>query len=133
MMRHSVNQFLQTRRLFVIIFAIGLLVMASRNVTDPDVWWHLRTGQIILQTHHVPQVDPYSFTRAGQPWIDHEWLSQVLIYLLYRAGGWGALSIIFGAVAATALLLVFARSPGKPYVAGLVALVGAFASAPSWG
>jgi len=128
-----VSEWLQTRRLFVIIFALGLFVMACRNVTDPDVWWHLRTGQIILQTRHVPQADLYSFTRAGQSWIDHEWLSQVLIYFLFRTGGWGALIVIFGAVVATALLLVFARSPGKPYVAGVVTLLGVFASAPGWG
>lgn len=131
--RHSVSEWLQTRRLFVIIFALGLFVMACRNVTDPDVWWHLRTGQIILQTGQVPHADLYSFTRLGQPWIDHEWLSQVLIYSLFRTGGYSALIIFFGAVAAIALLLVFARSPGKPYVAGVVTLVAAFASAPSWG
>jgi hypothetical protein len=124
---------LRTRRLFVIILALGLFVMASRNVTDPDVWWHLRTGQIILQTHKIPEADPYSFTRAGQPWVDHEWFSQILVYFLFRIGGWRALIVIFGAVVATALLLVFARSPGKPYVAGVVTVLGAFASAPSWG
>jgi len=128
-----VSALLRTRRLFVIIFALGLFVMACRNVTDPDVWWHLRTGQIILQTHQAPRADPYSFTRAGQPWIDHEWLSQVLIYLLFRTGGWIALIVTFGAAVAAALLLVFARSPGKPYGAVLVTLLAAFASAPSWG
>jgi len=131
--RHSVSEWLQTRRLFVIIFALGLFVMACRNVTDPDVWWHLRTGQIILQTRDVPHADPYSYTRRGVPWIDHEWLSQVLIYLLFRSGGWMALTVTFGAVVAAALLLVFARSPGKPYLAAVGTLLGAFASAPSWG
>ena len=127
------REFLQTRRLFVIVFALGLFVMASRNVTDPDVWWHLRTGQLILQTGHVPRVDPYSFTRAGQRWIDHEWLSQILIYGLYRAGGWITPIAFFGAIAAAALMLAYARSPGKPYVAAVVTLLGAFAAAPSWG
>lgn len=127
------RELLQTRRLFVLLFALGLFAMASRNVTDPDLWWHLRTGQLILQTGHVPRTDPYSFTRAGQRWVDHEWLSQVLIYSLYRAGGWIALIAAFGAVVAAALMLVFARSPGKPYVAAVVTLLGAFASAPSWG
>ncbi len=131
--RHSVREFLQTRRLFVIIFALGLFAMASRNVTDPDVWWHLRTGQLILQTGHIPHADPYSFTRAGKPWVDHEWLSQVLIYSLYRAGGWIALIAAFGTVVAAALMLVFARSPGKPYLAAVVTLLGAFAAAPCWG
>jgi hypothetical protein len=133
MIRLSVSELLQTRRLFVVIFAMGLFVMASRNVTDPDVWWHLRTGQLILQNQHVPHSDPYSFTRAGAPWVDHEWLSQLLIYRLYRLGGWAALIMTFGVVVAAGLLLVFARSPGKPYIAGVVTLLSAFASAPSWG
>jgi len=128
-----VSEWLQTRRLFVIIFALGLFIMACRNVTDPDVWWHLRTGQIILQTRQVPHADPYSYTRLGAPWIDHEWLSQVLIYFLFRIGGCIALTVTFAVVVAAALLLVFARSPGKPYIAAVVTLVGAFASAPSWG
>ena len=125
--------FLQTRRLFVIILALGLFAMAARTATDPDLWWHLRTGQLILQTHSVFHVDPYSFTRFGQPWIDHEWLSQVLMFGLYRVTGWGGLIVGFGAVIATAFMVVFLRCPGRPYLAGAVTLFGAFASAPSWG
>jgi hypothetical protein len=128
-----VIELLQTRRLFVIILALGLFVMAAREVTDPDVWWHLRTGQWIVQTRQIPRADLYSFTRAGAPWIDHEWLSQIIMYGLYRAGGWGALIIIFAAVFASALMLAFLRSPGKPYIAGAIILLGTFASAPSWG
>jgi hypothetical protein len=107
--------------------------MAARSVIDPDVWWHLRTGQLIVQTHAVFHTDPYSFTRLGQPWVDHEWLSQVLIFGLYRLAGWGGLIAGFGAVTATAFLVVFFRCPGRPYVAGVMTLLGAFASAPSRG
>ena len=71
---------LHIRRVFVAILGLGLFAMAARNVTDPDVWWHLRTGQLILQNHALFHTDPYSFTRFGQPWIDHEWLSQLLIF-----------------------------------------------------
>jgi hypothetical protein len=48
-------EFLQTRRIFVAILALGLFAMAARSVTDPDVWWHLRSGQLIVQTHKVFQ------------------------------------------------------------------------------
>lgn len=126
-------EFIQTRRVFVIILALGLFTMAARGVTDPDVWWHLRTGQLMIATHHVFHTDPYSFTRFGQPWIDHEWLSQILIFGTYRLAGWGGLIVAFAAVISAALLLVFLRCPEKPYVAGLITLWGAFASAPSWG
>jgi hypothetical protein len=129
----TVLQFFQTRRVFVAIFALGLFTMAARNVTDPDVWWHLRTGQLIVQRHAVFHADPYSFTRFGQPWVDHEWLSQILVFGVYRLAGWGGLIVGFGAVIAAAFFVVFWRCPGRPYVAGVITLLGAFASAPSWG
>ena len=124
---------LQTRRLFVAILVMGLFVLAARNVTDPDVWWHLRTGQLMLQNHGLFHTDPYSFTRAGQPWIDHEWLSQILIFGAYQAGGWGGLITGFAAVISVAFLLVFVRSPGRPYMAGAITTWAAIASVPSWG
>ncbi len=107
--------------------------MAARNVTDPDVWWHLRTGQLITETHAFVHTDPFSFTRLGQPWINHEWLSDLLLYGLYRAAGWSGLIVLFGAVTSLTLMLVFVRSPGKPYFAALALVLGAYASAPSWG
>jgi hypothetical protein len=125
--------FLQTRRVFVAILGLGLLALAARNVTDPDVGWHLRTGQLIVQRHAVFHTDTYSFTRFGQPWVDHEWLSQVLMFGVYWLAGYGGLIVVFGAVTAAAFFLIFLRSPGRPYVAGVFTLLGAFASAPSWG
>ena len=122
-----------TRRIFVAVLALGLFTMAARAIADPDIWWHLRTGQLMLQTHSQFHSDPYSFTRFGQPWVNHEWLSQILLFGLYRLGGFGALIVIIAIVIAATLLLVFARSPGRPYLAALMTLWGAAASAPTWG
>ena len=124
---------LQTRRVFVVILALGLFTMTARGITDPDVWWHLRTGQLISQNHGIFHTDPYSFTRFGQPWINHEWLSEVLMFALYRVAGFGGLIVAFAAVISATLFLVFLRSAGRPYLAALMTLWGAVASAPSWG
>jgi hypothetical protein len=124
---------LQTRRVFVFILALGLFIMAARSVTDPDLGWHLRTGQLTLQNHRVFHNDPYSFTRLGQPWVDHEWLSQILIFGLYRVAGWGGLIAGFAAIIAAAFLLILERSPGRPYIAGAITVWGAVASIPCWG
>lgn len=40
--------------------------MTARNAVDPDLWWHLRTGQWIVETGHIPRTDPFSFTHAGR-------------------------------------------------------------------
>lgn len=128
-----ISEWLQTRRLFVAILALGLFVLAARNVTDPDVWWHLRTGQLIIQNYKLFHTDPYSFTRAGYPWVDHEWLSEILMFELYRAAGYAGLITAFAALIAATFLLLFVRSPGRPYVAGAMTAWGAIASVPSFG
>ena len=127
------RRLLQPPRVFVVVLSLGLFCMATRAVTDPDVWWHLRTGELIVQTHQVFHSDPFSFTRANAPWVNHEWLSEVLMYAIYRVGGWIGLSVIFGLVVAAAWLIAFLRCTLRPYVAGLLVVLGAFASAPSWG
>jgi hypothetical protein len=128
-----VHSFLQTRYVFVTILLLGLFTMAARSVTDPDVWWHLRTGQLILETHKVPHADPYSFTKFGKDWVDHEWLSQVMLYSTYRLAGWAGLMTEFAVIIAAAFTLVFLRSPGRPFVAGAVTAWGATAAALSFG
>jgi hypothetical protein len=124
---------LTPRRLFTAIFLIALFVMSMREVADPDFWWHLRTGQFILETGSIPHVDIFSFTKAGQPWVTHEWLSELMIYSLYRLGSFAALILTFSGIVALAFGLVLARSEGKPYVAALAVLLAALASAPTWG
>ena len=72
--------------------AVGLLfvaiaVLALFTPAQSDTFWHLRAGADIWRTGQVPRVDLYSHTAYGTPWPDHEWLSQVLMYAAYRAGG----------------------------------------------
>jgi len=81
--------------------AILLLGWFSPEIYDSDFWWHLRTGQYIWQQRTLPIPDPFAFTTAaaGEAYpgelmtrhfnLTHEWLSQVLFYVVYRAGGFG--------------------------------------------
>jgi hypothetical protein len=112
---------------------VGLFAMTARNVTDPDVWWHLKTGEWILQHQAVPHSDPFSYTRAGQPWITHEWLSEILIYSIYRLADWGGLIIFFAGVSCAAFFLLYLRCPGNALAAGVTTLLGALATTPVWG
>ena len=54
---------------------------------DTDFWWHLKTGELILQRGELPIIDWFTFTDAEQPWIDLHWGFQLLITFLYRLGG----------------------------------------------
>jgi hypothetical protein len=74
---------------------------------DTDFWWHLRTGELILQDGRVPQVDWYTFVDLDHPpaWIDLHWGFQVLITFLYRWGG-ASLIILVKAVVITLAVAV---------------------------
>jgi hypothetical protein len=68
----------------------GLLLVSALlrpwEIHDADVFWHLATGRWILGQHAIPRTDPFSFTAADRPWIDHEWLFQLLLRSLQVAG-----------------------------------------------
>ena len=70
-----------------VVVAFGLLLLALAlqvRATDADFWWHLRTGQWILEEGRIPRSDPFSYTAFGKPWIAHSWLADIALYLLYR-------------------------------------------------
>jgi hypothetical protein len=76
-----------TVRGIYLIVAIVVFLFSFFKIADLDFWWHLKTGQIILQQKQFQYQEIYSFTSAGRPYVDHEWLFQVFQYLAYAAGG----------------------------------------------
>jgi hypothetical protein len=93
--------------LFVVVAMRGLLMGAQ-----PDTYWALRAGQDIWRTHAVPRVDTYSFTAAGLPWPDHEWLWQAILYPLHAAGGMPLVTVFAAAVVVAAVALAYRLTIG---------------------
>jgi hypothetical protein len=122
-----------TKHAFLAVVFLGLFAMAARNVTDPDVWWHLKTGQYIAEHKGVPHTDPFSYTRAGEPWVAHEWLTELMLFELERAVGWGGLIVVFAAVLGAAFFLLYLRCGPDPFAAGVAVLFAAWATMPLWG
>jgi hypothetical protein len=77
--------------------ALALALFSPGMLNDPDTWWHLVVGEWVLDHAQAPRTDLWSYTMAGAPWTAHEWLSEALIALAYRAAGWS------GVVAQSAL------------------------------
>ena len=90
----SVFQFLfpSVRDLVFILLFFSVLVgsLSSRPLADLDIGWHIRTGELILTTHSIPRTDPFSSTMRGQAWFAWEWLYDLALGILYRAGGLNA-------------------------------------------
>jgi hypothetical protein len=82
---------------FPVMLASLLVVLAVLTVRsrfdDPDMWWHLKTGEVIWTTHTIPTTDLFSYTAGHQAFVPQEWLSQVLIYGAYRWAGYPGLML----------------------------------------
>ncbi len=106
--------------------------MAVRETLDPDMWWHLRTGEYILQ-NGIPVQDVFTFTVPQNAWVTHEWLSQLIMWLVYLAGGLPGLILFFAALIALTYWLLYLACVGRPYLAAFVVLLAAITSAIVWG
>lgn len=89
-----------------VVLALGgvlVAITAGKGLRDPDFFWHLTTGELIVRSGSVPSTDPFSFTWQGQPWTPHEWLSEVLIYGLVETFGRIGALLVFGLIPALAI------------------------------
>jgi hypothetical protein len=75
-----------------LLVVLAVLTVRSR-FDDPDMWWHLKTGEIVWTSHSIPTTDLFSYTTNHHAWIPHEWLSQTLIYGAYRFAGYPGLML----------------------------------------
>jgi hypothetical protein len=86
-----------------VLSTLAVLTVRQR-FDDPDMWWHLKMGQVIWTTHTIPRTDLFSFTTGHHSYIPHEWLSQLVIYGTYKAGGYLGLMALLCALASILLV-----------------------------
>jgi hypothetical protein len=109
--RLGVSQAVRDAALIAIpaILAFAVALFAPQVLGDGDTYWHVAAGQWMLDHHQVIRTDSFSFTFAGKPWDTHEWLSEVVMALAYRAAGWAGVSALTGAAAAAVIGLTARR------------------------
>jgi hypothetical protein len=90
--------------------------MFNPTVADPDLWGHLRFGLDTLESRCVDRADTYSYLTAGQRWINHEWLAEVLFALAYSAGGALGLNLLRLALGFGTLAICYAWLCRRPLI-----------------
>ena len=89
----------------LILLVMGTaFAQARKGLADPDIWWHLRNAEYLLTAHRFIHSDMYSFTVAGHPWINTEWLSEIPFFLAWRAYGLMGIKLLSIAVIETIFL-----------------------------
>jgi hypothetical protein len=108
----------------------------TSTIRDPDFWWHLRTGQLILDHHGLLGTDPYTYTASSHHWVMHEWLTEVVLALLHGVGGLALIVTVLSVVTWLGLVLLVLRArlagPHDVTVA-LGLLLAVVAGYPIWG
>ncbi|TMD88942.1 MAG: hypothetical protein E6I73_11635, partial [Chloroflexi bacterium] len=115
----------------VMIVIVALFV---GSVQDPDFWWHIRIGQWMVENGRLPATDIFTYTAQSHVWTDHEYLTEVLMWLIYsRAGAFG-ISVFFGVITYAGFYLMYRQVRRQPFVMAALGLaLGAVAGAPIWG
>lgn len=107
---------------FVAVFSLGLF-----RIVNYDIWFLLKTGDLILKTGAVPKSDPFSYTSFAKPWVMHEWLFCVLAELVRRHLGLGLLVVLKAIIVAAAFTLVLAAAAIRARLsAGALVLTATF-------
>ena len=120
--------------------ALGFLLLliiinfALQPLTEPDFGWHLRTGLDVLQNGlPLPSADPYSHTMPDWPWVEHAWMTDVLVAGIYSAFGALGVILFFAAVTISAWLLGAAVASARVAIQWLACAISLWVALPYLG
>ncbi len=101
-------------------------VLAPRLLGDASIGWHIRNGDLMLQSHAITRTDPFSVTMGGQPWYAWEWLYDLVIAGFHHWAGLNGVvffsAVIIAATFALTLRLALKRGADLPLAVVLLAL-----------
>lgn len=127
---------LTSRVVLLALLFVAIFSLAAVPPLDPDLWWHLANGRLMLDLGSWPRTDVFSFTAAGHPWIVHEWLADLGMFLAYHAGGLPLLVAIFALVVVGGAICLHSLLRGSglhPTAAVVLTLIGVLAGSTAWG
>jgi hypothetical protein len=122
----------KTQTLLQFLVPILVFLILARTPQDADLWWHLRAGQDMWQSKSILLTDTFSYTRAGQPWVNAFWVSEIVFYLTYKLGGFLAITSLVALVGAVTFYFVYRRMDGNPFVNAFIIILAVLTAAPIW-
>lgn len=93
--------------LLATVLAGTVEVFANRSIADPDIWWHMRNAEFLVQHWAMVRNDFYSYTVTGTRWINHEWLTELPYYFAWRWMGIQGIYLVLLVAVEIILLGVF--------------------------
>jgi hypothetical protein len=84
--------------LIVVLGAIGLMALA-RVPSAIDLAYHVKVGELMVAEGALPRTDALAWTTAGRPWLDQNWGAQLVLYGIWRLGGFPLVVVVNALVA----------------------------------
>src|SRR3989338_684851 len=106
---HSATLLIIVKIFFAVLIASGFWYITANNF-DPDLGWHLRVGEQIVNTGQIPRYDTFSHTMPGFEWVDHEWLVDAWLWRMQNLNLWGVVTAVFTALAFLPFLIWIIRA-----------------------
>jgi NADH:ubiquinone oxidoreductase subunit 6 (subunit J) len=123
---------LSSEQLAIGVLFAAVTVLACLAPAQSDTWWLLREGGEILRRGSVSLVDEYSHTAAGLFWPNHEWLTEVVLFMTHRVAGMPGVAALAAALIVSTWAASWRLTPGSFEVRFLL-FAGAIAlSASGW-
>ena len=91
---------------FIILISVLIFFLNLKPALDPDLGWHLRSGQDLLSTKTIPHLDPYSYTMPDWDRESHDWLINGALYFITAKYGLFTLSVIFALITSLSFFLI---------------------------
>ena len=70
-----------------LLYCVFMFNADGQLFRDSDSGWHIRSGEWLLVHRALPRTDPYSFSKADEPWFEWEWGSDILVGWAHRIDG----------------------------------------------
>ena len=78
----------------IALLLVAVAVLGSLPLRDGDLWWQMAYGrQMLLDATLIPDQTGYTWSQTDGAFIYCAWFPQVLLYLMYTAGG---LPVLYG-------------------------------------
>ncbi|MBM3723955.1 MAG: hypothetical protein FJW40_00815 [Acidobacteria bacterium] len=81
--------------IITLLYCLVIYGGTRRLFRDSDTGWHIRNGETILNTGVLPRADPYSFSKAGEPWFAWEWGADAAMGLAHRQAGLPGVAMLY--------------------------------------
>jgi hypothetical protein len=92
---------------FIALIIVALFASAVLNIADPDFWSRLYCGAAYLDNGWVLYRDIFTFSPAKDIWVDHEWLSSIILFFIFKNYGFTGILIFKSTAAILVMWLIY--------------------------